>query len=62
VAGISLGISRSFFLTPAFHVGRVQALSGGFSIGQEVPTGIGSAPVENRWSPGFVVAFSYKIR
>jgi hypothetical protein len=62
LAGISLGFFRSFFLTTAFHAGRVPTLAGGFSIGQEVPTGISSAPVENRWKPGFAIALSYKLR
>jgi hypothetical protein len=62
VGGLSLGLWRSFFITTAFHAGRVPQLTGGYSIGQEVPTGVSTAPVENRWRPGFAVAFTYKLR
>jgi hypothetical protein len=62
IAGLSVSYKRSFFITPGFHAGRVQKLAGGFSIGQVVPQGISIPPVESHWTPGFILAFSYRLK
>jgi hypothetical protein len=62
VSGASFSFRRSLFITGGFHAGRVQSLAGGFSIGQQVPSSISTPPTENRWSPGFVIAFTYKLK
>jgi hypothetical protein len=62
VSGVSVSYKRSLFVTGGFQAGRVQHLAGGFVIGQPVPPGISTPPVENRWSPGFVLTFTYKLK
>jgi hypothetical protein len=62
VAGLSVSYKRSFFITPGFHAGRAQNLAGGFTIGQTVPPGISAPPVESHWTPGFVLAFTYRLK
>jgi hypothetical protein len=62
VVGGSLSFKRSLFITPALHIGRVPTLVGGFKIGDEVPAGISTPPVEKAWKRGFAFTFTYKIR
>lgn len=62
IVGPSLAFRRSFFVTPGLHIGRVPKLAGGFELGQEVPTGVSTPPVEKAWKPGFVTTFTYKIK
>jgi len=61
-SGLSISFRRTLFITTAFLAGRTQSLAGGFTIGQPVPSGVSTPPVENRWTPGFVLAFSYKLK
>lgn len=62
LVGPSISFRRSFFITPGLHIGRVPKLAGGFSLDEEVPTGISEPPLEKTWKKGFVVAFTYKVR
>jgi hypothetical protein len=62
VSGISLSFRRSLFITGGFHAGRIQKLAGGFAIGQQVPASVSSPPTESRWTPGAVIAFTYKFK
>jgi hypothetical protein len=62
IVGPSLSFKRSFFVTTGVHVGRVSTLAGGFSIGDTVPSGLSAPPIEKTWKPGFIVAFTYKIK
>lgn len=62
VGGLSLGLWRCFFVTTAFHAGRVPQLTGGYSVGQEVPAGVSTPAVEDRSRPAPAVAFTYKLR
>ncbi|MCA1633614.1 MAG: hypothetical protein LC802_07830 [Acidobacteria bacterium] len=62
IVGPSISFRRSFFITPGLHIGRVPKLAGGFQLGQEVPTGVSTPPVEKAWKPGFVTTFTYKIK
>lgn len=62
VSGLSVSYKRSLFITGGFHAGRVQSLAGGFTIGEQVPSSISTPPTELRWSPGFVLAFTYKLK
>jgi hypothetical protein len=62
IVGPSISFRRSFFITPGLHIGRVPKLAGGFSLDEEVPTGISEPPLEKTWKKGFVVAFTYKVR
>jgi hypothetical protein len=62
VVGPSISFMRSLFITPGLHIGRVPRLTGGFEIGQEVPAGVSTPPLEKFWQKGFVTTFTYKIR
>lgn len=62
IVGPSISFRRSFFITSGLHIGRVPKLAGGFSLDEEVPTGISEPPVEKSWNKGFVATFTYRIR
>ena len=62
IVGPSISFRRSLFITPGLHIGRVPKLAGGFSLDEEVPTGISEPPVEKSWKRAFVTTFTYKIR
>jgi hypothetical protein len=62
IVGPSLSFKRTLFITPGLHVGRVPTLTGGFNLGDVVPTGVSSPPVEKAWRKGFVITFTFKIR
>jgi hypothetical protein len=64
VLGPSVAIRRSLFLTPGLHFGRVGILSpeSGFKIGDVVPSGLSTPPIQKSWKKAFVFAFTWKIR
>jgi hypothetical protein len=62
VSGLSVSYRRSLFVTGGFHAGRIQSLAGGFTIGQQVPLSVSTPPTQARWAPGFVLAFTYKLK
>lgn len=62
IVGGSISFKRSFFVTTGVHVGRVSTLAGGFNLGDTVPSGLSAPPIEKTWKPGFIVAFTYKIK
>jgi hypothetical protein len=62
VSGLSVSFKRTLFVTTAFQAARVQSLDPGFTIGQTVPSAITTPPVQARWSPAFVLAFTYKLK
>ncbi len=62
IVGGSLSFKRGFFVTTGVHIGRVSSLAGGFNLGDTVPSGLSAPPIEKTWKPGFIVAFSYKIK
>ncbi len=64
IAGGSLAISRSAFFTAGVHIGRTITLSkeSGFNIGDVVPAGLGTLPLEKQWEKAFVFAMTWKIK
>lgn len=62
IVGPSLSFKRTMFITPGLHVGRVPKLAGGFKLGDEVPSGVSSPPLEKSWRPRFAVSVTFKIR
>jgi hypothetical protein len=62
IVGPSLSFKRTLFITPGLHIGRVPTLTGGFNLGDVVPSGVSSPPVEKAWKRGFVTTFTFKIR
>jgi hypothetical protein len=61
VAGPSISLYRTLFITPGVHIGRVPKLVGGFNIGDIVPEGVDEPPLEKEWKTGFTVALSYQL-
>jgi ElaB/YqjD/DUF883 family membrane-anchored ribosome-binding protein len=59
LAGLSLGLFRTMFITAGVHFGKVSALSGGYNVGDPVPTGVTTAPVTGSYKAGFGLAFTF---
>lgn len=59
LTGASLGILRTVFLTPGWHVGKVAALGGGYSVGQAVPSGVTTVPVQSSYQSGFGLSITF---
>ena len=59
LAGFSLGLFRTMFVTAGVHIGQVSALAGGYKIGDAVPAGVTTAPVTGSYKPGFGLAFTF---
>jgi hypothetical protein len=47
------------FITAGVHFGKVSALSGGYNVGDPVPTGVTTAPVTGSYKAGFGLAFTF---
>jgi hypothetical protein len=62
MAGPSVSIKRTLFITAALHVGRVPKLAGGFAAGDEVPASVSAPPIEKEWKPGLVVALTLRLK
>ena len=64
LAGLSLGFLHNVVLiTPAFHAARVQQLSGGFKIGDKVPSTLQDPlPIQKNFKPGFILTITFKVR
>ena len=59
LAGFSLGLFRTMFVTAGVHFGKVSALSGGYKVGDPVPAGVTTAPVTGSYSAGLGLAFTF---
>jgi hypothetical protein len=59
LAGLSIGLFRTMFVTGGWHFGKVSALSGGYKVGDAVPTGVTAAPVTGSYQSGFGLAISF---
>ena len=59
LAGFSLGLFRTMFVTAGVHFGKVSALSGGYKVGDPVPAGVTTPPVTGSYSAGFGLAFTF---
>lgn len=64
IAGPSLGMLRdTMFLTFGYHTARVEKLGGNFKIGDVVPSNLNDPlPLEKRWTNGFLIGLTYKLR
>jgi hypothetical protein len=62
-----VGVTQSFvnnwvFLTPGLYIGQTQSLSGGYKVGQQLPSSFtGSLPIEQNYKIGFGFAISFRI-
>jgi hypothetical protein len=59
LTGISFCFLRTIFITPGWHVGNVAALTGGYNIGEAVPTGVTVVPLKNSYESGFGLAITF---
>jgi hypothetical protein len=59
LTGLSIGFLRTIFITPGWHIGKVAALSGGYTIGGAVPTGVTVVPVKSSYQSGFGLAITF---
>jgi hypothetical protein len=59
VAPITVGLFRTAFLSPGFHVGREVRLGAGFREGEVVPPNITTAPIQKLWKVGFGFAITF---
>jgi len=54
---------QTFFLTAGAHFAQIEDIAGGFSVGEPVPAGLADPlPVERRWTSGFAVGLTYRLR
>lgn len=59
LTGMSISFLRTMFLTAGLDVGKQSKLSGGFKIGDTVPTDITSPPVSSSYTAGFGFAITF---
>jgi hypothetical protein len=58
--GFAFGLNR-FMLHPGVHFGRTESLGGGYSLGQQVPPGLTTAPLSWSYHPAFSIGFSVRL-
>jgi hypothetical protein len=58
--GLSFSLFRTMYLTAGVHIGRQASLAGGFNVGDVVPSGITSPPLQTSYKAGagFAVTFT----
>jgi len=58
--GLSFSLFRTMFLTAGLHIGKQAILAGGFRVGDEVPAGVDSPPIQTSYKagPGFAITFT----
>ncbi len=64
LAPLTFGFLKDqLFFSAGLHVAKVQELANGFSVGQEVPSGLQDPiPTTSRWKTGVIGALTYRIR
>jgi hypothetical protein len=59
LTGLSVGLSRAAFISAGWHLGKVSALNGGYTVGATVPSGVTSVPVTSSYRSGFGLAITF---
>jgi hypothetical protein len=59
LTGLSVGLSRAAFISAGWHLGKVSALNGGYTVGTTVPSGVTSVPVTSSYRSGFGLAITF---
>jgi hypothetical protein len=59
LAGVSIGLLRTIYVTPGWHIGKVSSLGGGYKVGDPVPTGVNLVPVTSSYTSGFGLAITF---
>jgi len=59
LTGLSLSFLRTLYLTGALDIAKQPKLSGGFKVGDVVPTDITAPPVSSSYKPGFGFAVTF---
>ena len=57
--GISLSLFRTMYLTAGVEIGKQASLSGGFNVGEPVPSSITSPPVQTAYRAGAGLAVTF---
>jgi hypothetical protein len=58
--GLSFSLFRTMYLTVGIHIGKQASLAGGFNVGDTVPSGITSPPIQtsSKTGAGFAITFT----
>ena len=59
LSGLSIALARTIFLTGGWHVGKVSSLNGGYKVGDPVPAGVTTVPVQSAYKSGFGLAVTF---
>ena len=59
LTGLSLSFLRTIYVTAGVDIGKKSKLSGGFDVGDTVPTDITTPPVSSSYKPGFGFAVTF---
>ena len=59
LTGISLSLRRFAYFTVGWHLGRTSRLTGGFKVGDQVPSGISSPPLQKSYTSGVGIAITF---
>jgi hypothetical protein len=59
LTGLSVSLLRTMYITPGWHIGKVAYLAGGYKVGDTVPAGVTTAPVESKYEHGFGLAITF---
>jgi hypothetical protein len=57
--GLTLSLFRTMFITTGVHIGKQASLAGGFRVGDEVPSGITSPPIQTSYKAGLGLAITF---
>lgn len=57
--GLSLSLFRTMYLTTGVHIGKQASLAGGFRVGDQVPSGITSPPIQTSYKGGLGFAITF---
>lgn len=57
--GATVGFSRYAFLTAGAYIGQVATLDGGFKVGDQVPSGVTTPPLQVGYQTGFGMALTF---
>jgi hypothetical protein len=62
VGGTVSFLHNWIFLTPGLYVGQKEALTGGYKVGQQLPSSFsGSLPIQQSYKPAFGLAISFRV-
>jgi len=54
-----LSLFRTMYITSGVHIGKQASLAGGFRVGDQVPSGITSPPIQTSYKAGLGLAITF---